>query len=46
MTAGDGANIDYENVKVLVVDDNFFCSLSVSTQLKQFQIEYHLATDG
>ena len=24
---------DYENVKVLVVDDNFFCSLSVSTQL-------------
>ena len=29
-----------------MVDDNFFCSLSVSTQLKQFQIEYHLATDG
>lgn len=26
-------SIDYENVKVLVVDDNFFCSMSVSTQL-------------
>lgn len=39
-------SIDYKNVKVLIVDDNFFCSLSVSSQLKQYQIDYHMATDG
>lgn len=38
--------ISSSNTKVLVVDDNFFCGLSVTTQLKQYQIEYDMATDG
>ena len=36
----------YSNVQVLVVDDNFFCSIAVVNLLQQYQIESHLATDG
>jgi CheY-like chemotaxis protein len=37
---------DYNKVQILIVDDNFFCSVAVVNLLQQYQMESHLATDG